>query len=171
MNAASNNAKQKLDEAYFYLQLMDRIEMGRHSLTANRDPKTEFSYLLSAFLNACYSSTEHLKQEKANVEVVKQFRIKCSEFYGSGPNGGWRTRTVHFRNVEPAHDGYVPPPGNNVIIRFRDTSPAEPQNGGSIALKFRHGNYYFSDQGPQNSICDLCAVHLGQLRELINGCA
>ena len=170
MNAASNNARQKLDEAYFYLQLMDKIEMYRHSLTENREPKTEFSYLLSAFLNACYSSTEHLKQEKANVEVVKQFRTRHSEFYGSGSNGGWRTRAVHFRNVEPAHEGYIPPPGNNVILRFRDKKPAEPQNGSSITLTFGPGNFYFSDQGPQNSICDLCAVHLGQLRELVNGC-
>lgn len=171
MNAASNNAKQKLDEAYFYLQLMDRIEMDRHSLTPDRDPKTEFSYLLSAFLNACYSSTEHLKQETANVEIVKQFRTRHSEFYGSGPNGGWRTRAVHFRSVEPSHDGYIPPPGNNVILRFRDTRPAEPQNGSSTTLTFGPGNFYFSDQGPQNSICDLCAVHLGQLRELVHGCA
>lgn len=170
MNAASNNAKQKLDEAWFYLQLMDRIEMGRQSLTANRDPKKEFSYLLSAFLNACYSSTEHLKQEKANVVTVKQFCTEHSEFYGSGPNGGWRTKVVHFRNIEPAHDGHIPPPGNNVILRFRETRSGEPQDGNSIPLKFGPGKFYFSDRGPQNSICDLCAVHLGDLRVLVNNC-
>lgn len=171
MNAATSNARQKLDEAKFYLQLMDRVEMARHPLTESRDPKTEFFYLLSAFLNACYSCTEHLKQQKTNVDVVKQFRTKHSDFYASGPNGGWRTRAVLFRNVQPGHDGYIPPPGNNVILRFRDVGPAKPQNGGAITLAYGPGNYYFSDDGPQNSICDLCAVHLGQLRELIDSCA
>jgi hypothetical protein len=46
VNNAVDNAKQKVNEAGFYLTLMDKIEMERASLTKGREAKTEFSYLL-----------------------------------------------------------------------------------------------------------------------------
>lgn len=128
MNSTLANANQKIDEAQFYLTLMDKIEMERASLTKEREAKTEFSYLLSAFLNACYSCTGHLEQNEQYKETAKGFRKKHPNFYASGSEGGWRTQAVHFRPVEPQHDGYIPPPGNNVIMRFRDSKPYTPLN-------------------------------------------
>jgi hypothetical protein len=171
MNDAVSNARQKLDEAGFYLQLMDRIETERRSLTEGREPKTEFSYLLSAFLNACYSCTEYLSRQKASAEAAERFQKEHATLYGRGPNGGWRTRAVHYRHVEPQRDGYIPPPGENIILKARGTRPAEPQTGKSITLTAGPGRFYFSEDGPQNSICELCAVHLDQLRQLVDACA
>ena len=164
------NALIKVDEARFYLELMDQLEMRRQPLTAERDTSAEFSYLLSGLLNACYSCTEHLKQRKANRDRVASFRKDHSQFYGSGPRGGWRTQSVHFRSVKPESEGYHPPPGNNVVLRFRER--AEPaMRGNAVNLEFGHGSFYFTEEGPQNSICDLCAVHIYQLEELIKTCS
>lgn len=171
MNGAVGNAREKLDEALFYLKLMDRIEIGRSSLTDGRQPATEFSYLFSAFLNACYSCTEHLRQNKSNLDELKKFRVSHRDFYSSGPNGGLRTQTVHFRPVTPGHDGYIPPPGDNVIIRFREEQPYSPPSGEAVNLSFGPGSFYLSSDKPQNSICDICAVHVSEIQALIGKCS
>lgn len=170
MSDAVTNANQKFDEAGFYLNLMDKIELERSSLTRGREASLEFSYLLSAFLNACYSCTEHLKQNKSNQDFIKQFRHRYADFYASGPNGGWRTQAVHFRPVTPGHDGYIPPPGNNAILRFREPQPYISPKGDSVNFQFGPGSFYFSKGSAQNSICDICAVHLNDLKCLISLC-
>lgn len=165
------NARQKLDEACFYLKLMDKIEIGRRPLTEGRATEQEFSYLLSAFLNACYSCGEHLKQNSESISNVKKFRKSHPEVYESGPDGGWRTIAVHYKPVNPAHEGYFPPPGNNVIFRFRETEPyTPPKTGELINVNFSPGSFYFSTNSVQNSICDLCAEHIEELNKLIRSC-
>ena len=74
MESTVQNAKEKFDEASFYLDLMDAVEIKRNALTKNRSAEQEFSYLLSAFLNACYSITEHLKSNASLVSKIKEFR-------------------------------------------------------------------------------------------------
>lgn len=170
MGDATMNAREKLDEACFFLRLMDKIEMDRSSLTNERPPEKEFAYLLSALLGACYSSIEHLARERLNEPSVVSFKRSHPEFYKSGASGGWRTQAVHFRPVNPQHDGYIPPPGNNVILRFR--KEAEPiRDGAHVELRFGSGRFYFSPSGPQNSICDLCSEHILQIQKLIDACA
>ena len=164
------NATAKLDEAGFYLSLMDRIEMERSSLTDDRQPEKEFGYLLSAFLNSCYSCIEYLAREKDNEKAVVDFKKSHPDFYKSGSNGGWRTQAVHYRPVTPQHDGYIPPPGNNAILRFREK--ATPNHvGGRVEIRFGPGSFYFTSNEPQNSICDLCAEHISHIKNLISLCA
>lgn len=171
MENSTLNARQKLDEACFYLKLMEKIEIGRNTLTEEREAQQEFSYLLSAFLNACYSCSEHLKQNKYSISKVKEFRKNHPEFYESGPDGGWRTIVVHYKPVGPEHDGYFPPPGNNIILRFKETEPYMPPKAGEpINFNFGPGSFYFSNDSAQNSICDLCAVHIEKLHKLIGSC-
>lgn len=169
MSSFIDNALVKLDEAAFYLALMDKLELERASFTDTRKPEIEFSYLLSALLNACYSCTEHLIRNRVNHDLIKRFRDSHPNFYKSGSDGGWRTQAVHFRPVNPQHDGYIPPPGNNVILRFREKAkPHKP--GEPIKLSFGAGSYYFTDTGPQNSICNLCSQHLSYIQKLIRDC-
>lgn len=171
METSTLHAKQKLDEACFYLRLMDKLEIGRNPLTEGRRAEQEFSYLLSSFLNACYSCGEHLKQNTDSISKVKKFRKEHPEFYESGSDGGWRTIAVHYKPVSPAHDGYFPPPGNNVILRFRETKPYIPPKAGEpIIFSPGPGSFYFSNDSAQNSICDLCAVHIEKLNKLIASC-
>lgn len=170
MSAVTDNAMVKLDEALFYLELMDKAEMERSTLTG-RETEVEFSYLLSAFLNACYSSLEHLKQDKANPKTVKAadaFQKRHPTFYKSGQNGGWRVQAVHYRPLTPGHDGYIPQPGHNAILRFREKW--QTHQGNQVPLSFGPGAFYFSDESPQNTICDICAMHFHELKSFVQSC-
>jgi hypothetical protein len=172
MSDVITNAMQKFDEAVFYLNLMDRIECERSSLTKDREAATEFSYLLSAFLNACYSCTEHLIRDKSNEDIIREFKKhQHPDFYASGSTGGWRTKAVHYKPVIPEHYGYIRPPCNNAIIRFKERRPYTSPKGDSVNFQFESlGKFYFSNSGAQNSICDICFAHLNDLKELINTC-
>lgn len=167
MSAVTDNAMVKLDEASFYLELMDKAEVERSTLTG-RETEVEFSYLLSAFLNACYGCIKQLLQDEAHKDAVKAFQKDHPNFYKSSPNGGWRTQSVYFRPVTPSHDGYIPPPGHNAILRFR--KKWQTHEGNQVPLSFGPGAFYFSDESPQNTICDICAMHLPELKSLVQSC-
>lgn len=172
MLSVIENAEEKLDEARFFLDLMDRLEIKRVSYTKNRLVEVEFSFLLSAFLNACYSCGEQLRRDARYKETILEFRRRYPEFYQHGQDGGWRTKSVHFYPVKPKHDGYIPPPLDNIILRQRGDEPYVPPDPGSVNFDFstREGHFYFSNEPYQNSICDLCAIHLHRLRELVDQC-
>lgn len=172
MESTVQNAKEKFDEANFFLDLMDTVEIKRNALTRNRSVEQEFSYFLSAFLNACYSVTEHLKSNLSLVPKIKEFRSLHPDFYGPSQNGGLRNKSTHLKPVKPAHDGYISPPGNNVILRFReqDEPYIPPAPGEPINFNFSSGSFYLSTESQQNSICDLCAVHLGEIKKFIEQC-
>lgn len=160
------NALEKITEATFYLKLMDQLELKKQPLTDDFDFETEYSYLLSGILNACYSACEFLKQNKLHKDTVKAFVHKHSFFYSSGPNGGLRTISTHFRPVKPSILGYVPPPGNNVILRFREER--QPIDAHNLTLNFgSSSSFYLNDNSPQNSLNDLCAQHINELKKLI----
>ena len=159
------NALDKISEATFYIKLMDHLELSKIPLTDSFDFQTEYSYLLSGILNACYSACEFLKQNKLYKDVVKDFVYKNQFFYGSGPNGGLRTVSTHFRPVKPTTFGYLPPPANNVILRFREKS--QPIDSHNIVLDFTNSSFYLSNDKPQNSLNDQCAMHINELRNLI----
>ncbi|MGE6568129.1 hypothetical protein ACQKE9_06175 [Shewanella vesiculosa] len=172
MESTVQNAKEKFDEANFYLDLMDIVEDKRNALTRNRSVVQEFSYLLSAFLNACYSITEHLKSNASLVSKIKEFRSLHPLFYSSSHDGGLRNKATHLKPVKPALDGYISPPGNNLIFRFRRQSEPyiAPAPGEPISISFSSGSFYFSTESQQNSICDICAVHLGEINKFIEQC-
>jgi len=52
----------KIEEAKFFLTLLERLEKSGQSLT-KRTVQDEATYLTSALMNACYSALEHLKAE------------------------------------------------------------------------------------------------------------
>ena len=165
------NARSKIAEARFFVALMDRIEYSRNPLVPQFSADDEFVYLLSAFLNSCYSVTEYLKMDPSLKVAVKNFRTEHPDFYGSGLRGGLRTRAVHFGPVKPGHDGYIPPPGNNVIIRMRPVDKPS-QSGGSADFHFENkGHYYFDGSSPQNCIWDHCGTHLNVLVGFVAKCA
>lgn len=160
------NALEKVAEANFYLKLMDQLELKKQPLTDNFDYQTEYSYLLSGFLNACYSACEFLKQNKSFKDKVKKFVYDHSFFYGSGPNGGLRTVSTHFRPVKPAKLGYISPPSDNVIVRFREKKESiDPHN---VVLNFGSNSLFYLDEtSAQNSINDKYAEHIICLRKFI----
>jgi hypothetical protein len=162
-------AREKICEADFFLRLMDRTELMRQPLIEGNDLAREFTFYLSALLNACYSVVSYLKESdrRASELAIKFFRDH-GDYYAR--RTGLRSALVHLRPLKPHHHGYIPPPGNNVILRFRE--PRREQQGGSVGFDFSvTGRYYFQDEGSsQNSIGDLCAVHIGALRRLVEDC-
>lgn len=161
------NVQSKLQEARFFLELMDGLEANRQPILSGHEIDSQFAYLLSAFLGACYSVVAYLLEDSNHKAAAKNFRRSHPEFYDSGAEGGWRTRAVHFSPVTPQHDGYIPPPGNSVNFRSRGTGYAPPR-GNSVDFAPQPGAYYFTTTTPQNSICDQCASHLSALTAFVD---
>lgn len=169
IDEAVAGAREKLGEVDFFLRLMDRAELTRQPLIEGNDVIKEFTFHLSALLNACYSVVKYLvKSDSRASELASRFKQVHAKYYAYGK--GLRTIAVHFKPVKPAHHGYIPPPGNKVILRFRELQTE--QQGNNINVDFAAtGRYYFyGDETPQNSICDLCAVHIAALRRLVDAC-
>lgn len=163
----TGNSIAKILEAGFFLRLMDNLERNRLPLLDGHDVTSQFSYLLSAFLGACYSAVAYL-DESEHKAAARQFRQSHPDFYASRANGGWRTKAVHYFPVLPEHDGYIPPPGNQVNFRARGESYVPPRGDSANFDTCRHGVFYFKNVHPQCSICDLCSTHLVELKAFIN---
>lgn len=168
IDKALAGAREKLGEADFFLRLMDRAELTQQPLIERNDLVKEFTYFLSALLNACYSIASYLKESDPRAKKLAcNFLQEHAEYYARST--GRRSVAVHLQPVEPAHLGYVSPPGNNVIMHFRE--PQTEHRGNQIGVNFdRTSRFYYSDGTPQNAIGDLCAVHMSALRRLIEEC-
>lgn len=168
IDEAVAGAREKVGEADFFLRPMDRAELARQPLIEGNDVIKEFTFHLSALLNACYSVACHLKESDPRAEkLASKFLREHAQYYAHGK--GLRTIAVHFKPVKPGHHGYIPPPGDSVILRFRELQTG--QQGNNIGFDFAAtGRYYFSNGNAQNSIGDLCAVHIAALRRLVDDC-
>lgn len=167
---AFQNAGVKIQEAAFFLRLMKKVEAGDLELLQDYSREQQFSYLYSAFLNSCYSAVRQLRGNNEIKQKARDFLRNSDHFYKSGPNGGARTKSVYFKPVFPRHEGYIPPPGDQVILSF-DDEPYGPPLGDAAFLGFPNlGRFYETNERPQNSICDLCSVHLQAICKLIQDC-
>jgi len=137
-----------------------------------RPVEEQLSYLLSAYLNACYSTIEYLKREPTFQDQCRRF---LHQHRASGPDGGLRTRTVHFKLVKPGYKGHLTertPDGVHRLVKMlrrlkvpiRDVASSEAE----IAQRTR---YYIDDTEPQDDVAWLAAVHYSKLQELIQECA
>ena len=165
------NARKKADEASFFLSLMDRVEVSRESISKEYEPEKEFTFFLSAYLNACYSSGEHLKRKDVLVNRVKEFRNLYPDFYKSGPVGAYRTTAVHYKPVEPSYDGHCPQPIGKLVLRFRPSDKILKDNRiNPIPMNFPKGYFYFNSDVRQVPIWEICKIHLEKLEAFIDSC-
>lgn len=165
------NAEHKLTEAAFFLAWMDTVESGRQVVSSIADAKIGYGYYLSAFLNACYSVIEQLKQSRVQEhrQAAHDFKKAHPGFYGRGT--GLRSRATHIHPVNPQHEGYLPPPGDVLLFRFHGKDFYRPPAGDALDFdSSQAGRYYFDACSPQNTIGDICSIHLGELRELVRRC-
>jgi len=137
-----------------------------------RAVEEQLSYLLSAFLNAAYSTVEYLKQEPLFREACNRFVVKHKYLYGSGPNGGLRTRNTHFAHVTPAHKGRlvpVTPDGSERLFKLarRMRVPMEVATERSSPDL---DSYYIDRTEPQDDIATLSSNHYFELSTLISDC-
>lgn len=167
MNNLLSNTRTKLDEATMFLNLMRNTEVTRTPLLPSCGIDAQFSYLLSAYLNACYSVIAYMKEDGEHKLAAEHFRKQHPDFYANHRDGGWRTQAIHFAPVVPKHDGYIPPPGNQVNFYFGGKIHTTPRGDAVNFDRSEPGAYYFTTESPQNSICDICTTHLTALRSFV----
>lgn len=155
----------KVQEAEFYLELMKQCEERRQSITGLAQPEQEFTFFLSAFLNACYSAAQHLHRERSSQKKkVRKFQERYPEFYAF--KSGLRSQVAHWRPVEPAMYGYSPPRGSSVAFPF--TEKRVPTPGDQVSLEFgADAAYYLTTERGQTSIISLCEAHLPEVAEFV----
>jgi len=160
-----DSARAKLRESGFFLGLMKQSEKGRKSISKMARPEQEFTYFLSAFLNACYSAAQHLHRDRSpDIEKVIAFQKEHPEFYARG--SGLRSLATHWWPVEPELYGYSTPCGSNVSLPLDER--LEPMRGDQVSLKFgADAAYYLSTGSGQTPIVQLCEDHLPHVIQFV----
>ncbi|CCF96930.1 hypothetical protein B7R78_0009680 [Ralstonia solanacearum] len=151
----------KLDEAKFFLELLDALETRKRPLTNQQNAAREVSYLLSAFLNAVYSALEQAKPTIGE-DAIKEYKDTHRTLLGGK---GIRNMTIHEEHVDVSHSGYVPPPGNAVNFDFRQTPrliQEEQERTSSVNLRFGP-SHYIEYEGKLVHVTDLCSKQLYEL--------
>ncbi|MCB1764445.1 MAG: hypothetical protein KDJ22_00075 [Candidatus Competibacteraceae bacterium] len=160
-----NDTDIKLQEALFFIELLEALEKRNDSLTNIADPEREASFLLSAILNSFYSTTELLKETIGNEEVNnfrKMFPLLYNRADKNGEQKGLRNLTVHVKHVEIDYKGFI---RKKAKLDFRREPKLTKKKGGSCigSLNFTHYFYLMFD-GELERITDLCYQHYNQLR-------
>ncbi len=100
------NSGLKLEEAEFFLELLDALDGRKSPLTYINDCAKEASFLFSAIMNSFYATIAIMKDEEG-VDVTA-FKKEHPEIYERANKGGERAKTVHVNHTLPAHSGYIP---------------------------------------------------------------
>ena len=151
----------KLEEAQFFLELLNLLDQRKHSLTRSENPAKECSFLLAAILNAFYSCIVQMKEEGVG---IRSFKENHPLIYAHG--SGLRARTVHLEHVEPSFSGHIPPAGNAVGLNLKAAPKlvGEKQVRGQVHLRLGP-SYYIDVHGKLIPIIDLLERHFYELRQ------
>lgn len=162
-------ASAKLTEARFFLDLFDVLEERKRSLTDVASSSEEASFLLSAILNALYSSLEQAKPA-IGVEAVVKYKSEHAKIFRG--NGGLRNITVHERHVGVDFSGYIPSLGNAVNFDLRLTpklvKEAEAARSPGIVNISLGPDFYVEVDGNLVNISDLCYQQYYSLRNFLH---
>jgi hypothetical protein len=147
---------------------MNRVERTGDPIDGSIDVLNEYTFFLSAWLNACYSVTSHLEERGTREKAIaRAFRAQHSHYYRRAT--GLRHLATHIDSVAPGHHGYFPPRGFSVNLALD-----EPQNvvrGFAVPLALGKGaRYYYQHDEKAAAIGDLCELHHSELRSLIDEC-
>ena len=154
------SSAKKLEEAQFFLELLDAIDHRRLPLTHSGDTAKEASYLFAAILNSFYATIAIMRDEE-NIDV-KTFVNANPEIYARAKNGGERAKTVHVKHTDTAYSGYIPPKGNEVNFDMRRTPllVEEARVPGRVDLVLGSDHYMFIDlRGKLVHVTQFCYDH------------
>lgn len=153
----------KIEEARFFVELIEALEERGESLTHDADPASEASFLFAAALNAFYGAAVMLYEtEGRSREAVRHFMGTHPDVYGHGE--GTRAITVHKRHVETTTVGYIRPPANQANAFFSKRPKLAPALEPGVFVVGR-GYFYIvlSPSGREVRIRDFCLEHLGAI--------
>ena len=161
------SSSRKLQEAAFFIELLDALQERGESLTHLEDVEAEASFLYAAILNAFYSVVEIMRVEGYD---TRAFKAAHPVVYADGSKGGERAKTVHISHTEVDLAGYEPSPAGEVNFIFRQPPkliPPPVSTPGRVDLVFK-SEYYFhvSLLGRRVNALDFCHMHYFKLCEL-----
>lgn len=158
------------------LRGLDEVDLfpGGSRPHRNRPVEEELSYLLSAYLNAAYSTIEYLKREPLFRDHCAAFLAQHRAIYGSGPTGGLRTRTVHFNHVKPEFKGRLTEQTRDgvhrlqkMLRRMKVPITYVPQSEDDTPAPLQ---YYIDATEPQDDVAWLSSRHFFELQKLVKEC-
>jgi hypothetical protein len=166
------SAAKKLEEARFFLELLDALDLRGRPLTHVDDTAKEASFLFTAILGSFYSTIAILRDEEGI--DVSSFKTAHAEIYARAKDGGERAKTVHVRHTDVAFSGYIPPKWNEVNFDLRKT-PAlvtESRRGGRADFVLGPHHYmYIELRGKPEPVGQFCYEHYYLLKEFCDGVA
>ena len=162
---SSMSSARKLDEAQFFLELLDALDRRRCPLTRDADTASEASFLYAAILNSFYSAIAIMRDQEGI--DVSAFVVAHPEIYARADKGGERAKTVHVHHTEPAFSGYIPPDAHAVDLNFRPTPRLveESRQPGRADLHFGPDHYmHIERRGELVNVTDFCYEHFHELK-------
>jgi len=158
------SSDKKIEEAQFFLELLDALDQRKKPLTHSSDTAKEASYLYAAVLNSFYSVIAIMRDEE-NIDV-KPFVSRHPVIYDRAKDGGERAKTIHVKHSDTAYSGYIPPKANEVNFDFRPTPlliEEKKSEGLNIVLGPNH--YMYIDlQGELIDVTKFCYDHFYELK-------
>jgi len=149
----------KLEEAQFFLELLDALEKRKRPITNDATASQEASYLLSAILNALYSALEQSKPI-LGVDMVKSYKAARPSLFGGQ---GFRNITIHERHIEVDHSGYIPTV--NFSLHKTPRLISEEQDASKDTIFYIGSTHYIEVDGKLIHIATLCFKQFYELRE------
>ncbi len=160
------SAQLKIEEAQFFLELLDTLDKRNQALTHIGETSKEASFLFSAVLNAFYSAMAIMRDEEGI--DVKSLVDNNPEIYARAKNGGERAKTVHVSHTLPSHSGYIPPRGDQVNFDLRETPIMIQETIKPGEVNFTLGaNHYMYIQLREKlvDVTEFCYEHYYTIRE------
>jgi hypothetical protein len=160
------SSAKKLEEAQFFLELLDVLDQRFHPLTNSEDKAKEASYLFAAVLNSFYSCTRIMRDEEGI--DIKAFEKLHPEIYARSEKGGERNKTVHVRHTE-ASPCSTWTKGTDFILEKPRVTPflineARVQGRVDFVLVPKH-HIFIELRGKLEPVTKFCYEHYYQLRD------
>lgn len=102
-NALYPDVKAKLNEARLFLNLMRHTEATQRILISGYGVDAQFTYLLTAFLAACYSVLASMKEDDIHICATEGLRNSHLAFYVCKSDGSYRIKDIFF---SPSPEAY-----------------------------------------------------------------
>jgi hypothetical protein len=160
------SSSHKLEEAQFFLELLDLLDDRNRPLTHVGEPAKEASFLFSAILNSFYSAIA-IMRDVEGIEV-SSFVADHPEIYAVARKGGERAKTVHVSHTPVAFSGLIPVPavGHTTHLRRIPVLMREAQQPGRADCTLGPDHYMMIElSGKHVQVNDFCYSHYYALQK------
>ena len=163
------DAKTKLAEAAFFLELFEALELRDESLTHSHSQETEASFLFSGVLGAFYAALDQWHRKTGNNKVYQDFKKRHPELHGNTEQGGWRNLTVHLSHVTISETNLVPTLALDLHVRVGRTKLGQCEDVPFAPVQVHRPEYCVNYRGQVRPVLVFCKEHLAELDKLLSG--